>query len=228
MLLKTEALFRHRWTVRSNYVQNPLGARCGYPLWAQPTIKTASVLNASGYQNKLAPNTVFVIFGSGLGPATLVAAPSTDYPLTLSGSSVTFTPAAGGAAVNARMVYVLAGQVAGLLPSSISPGTYAVRVTYNGATSAPQNVTVVARSFGIAAANSAGSGPAQATIRNVNNGVSLVRFTPGSTSFNGFNWTLGPSHPGDTLVFWGTGGGADPANDSGAPPVTRRQREGSR
>ena len=26
---------------------------------------------------------------------------------------------------------------------------------------------------------------------------------------------LTPAHPGDTLVFWGTGGGADPANDTG-------------
>lgn len=186
----------------------------GIALWAQPSINTAGILNASGYQNKLAPDTVFVIFGSGMGPAALVAAPS-DYPATLAGTSVTFTPSAGGQAVNARMVYTVAGQVAGLLPSSISPGTYAVRVSYNGAAGAAQNVTVVARSFGIAAANSAGSGPAQATIGNVNGGLSLARFTSGTTSFGGFTWTLTPAHPGDTLVFWGTGGGADPANDTG-------------
>ena len=30
-----------------------------------------------------------------------------------------------------------------------------------------------------------------------------------STTFGGHDWTLTPAHPGDTLVLWGTGGGAD-------------------
>jgi uncharacterized protein (TIGR03437 family) len=90
-----------------------------------------------------------------------------------------------------------------------------MRVTYNSLTSAPQNVTVVALSLGIATSNSAGSGTAQATIGNVNGGVSLTRFTSGSVSFGGNTWTLSPAHPGDTIVLWGTGGGADAQNDSG-------------
>ena len=180
-----------------------------------PAISAASIVNATGYQNKLAPNTVFAIFGSGMGPATLTTANGPNYPTSLGGTSITFTSTAGGAAINARMVYSVDGQIAGLLPSSIAPGIYAVRVSYSGLTSAPQNVTVVARSFGIATANSAGSGTPQATIGNVNGGVSLVRFTSGNLSFNGLNWTLTPAHPGDTLVLWGTGGGADAANDTG-------------
>ena len=180
-----------------------------------PGIKSNGVVNASGYQTKLAPDTVFAIFGSAIGPETLAAAAGPDYPLALAGTSITFTPVAGGAAINARMIYTVAGQVAGLLPSSIAPGEYAVRVIYNGQPSPPQNVTVVARSFGIATANSAGTGTAQATIGNVNGGVSLVRLTTGSLDFGGLTWTLSPAHPGDTLVLWGTGGGADPANDLG-------------
>jgi uncharacterized protein (TIGR03437 family) len=180
-----------------------------------PAFNASSVLNALGYQSKLAPDTVFVIFGSGMGPSALAAAAGPDYPTSVGGTSVTFTPAAGGSPINAKMLYASAGQLAGLLPSSIAPGNYAVRVTYNTLSSAPQNVTVVARSFGIATANSAGSGTAQATIGNVNGGLSLTRFTTGSVAFNGFNWTLTPAHPGDTLVLWGTGGGADSANDNG-------------
>ncbi|MBL8295815.1 MAG: hypothetical protein JNN08_28490, partial [Bryobacterales bacterium] len=183
--------------------------------WGQPVISTNGVVNASGYQARLAPDTVFVVFGNGLGGQSLATASAPDYPSSLAGTSVSFTPAGGGPAINAKLIYTLAGQVAGLLPSSIVPGTYAVRVTYNGQTSAPQNVTVVARSFGIATANSSGSGTAQATIGNVNGGISLVRFTSGAVVFSGFNWTLTPSHPGDTLVLWGTGGGSDPANDTG-------------
>jgi hypothetical protein len=62
---------------------------------------------------------------------------------------------------------------------------------------------VVARSFGIATTNNAGSGPAQATVASADGGASPVRFT-GT-----------PAHPGDTLELSGAGGGADPANDAG-------------
>jgi uncharacterized protein (TIGR03437 family) len=181
---------------------------------AAPAINSGGIVNASGYQTQLAPDTVFVIFGSGMGPASIAIASPPNYPTTLGGTSIAFTPVGGGSAVNAKMYYALAGQVAGILPSSITPGTYAVEVTYNTLVSAPQNVTVVPRSFGIATANSDGTGTAQATDGNVNGGISLTRFTSGTLS-GAYNWTLGPAHPGDTLVFWGTGGGADPLNDTG-------------
>lgn len=174
-----------------------------------------SVANASGYQPLLAPDTVFVIFGSGLGPASIQIAGGPAYPPSLAGTSITFTPTSGGNPITAGMVYAVAGQIAGLLPSSIAPGTYSVKVTYNTQSSSGFSVTVVARSLGIATANSSGTGTAQATIGNINNGISLTRFTGGSVAFNGFNWTLSPAHPGDTVVLWGTGGGADPANDTG-------------
>jgi uncharacterized protein (TIGR03437 family) len=185
-------------------------------LTAQPAIRSSNgILNASGYQAQLAPGTVFVIFGSALGPAAIQTAPASGYPTVLAGTSVTFTPAGGGTPIDAKIVYTLATQVAGILPSSIPPGSYAVTVLYNGRSSPPQNAVVVARSFGIATSNSAGTGEAQATIGNVNGGISLVRQTSGSVSFGGYSWTLSPAHPGDTLVLWGTGGGADPANDAG-------------
>jgi uncharacterized protein (TIGR03437 family) len=185
------------------------------PLCAQPALSTAGILNASGYQNQLAPDTVFVIFGSGLGPAAIASASAPNYPISVGGTSVTFTPAAGGTGIPAKMIYSIAGQIAGLLPSSIAPGTYAVTVTYNSQTSQPQNVMVVARSFGIATVNSAGTGPAQATIGNVNAGVSLARLTSGMLNYQSLTWTLQPAQPGDTLVLWGTGGGSDPLNDTG-------------
>ncbi|HUB78476.1 MAG TPA: hypothetical protein VMB03_06760 [Bryobacteraceae bacterium] len=184
--------------------------------WGQGAISIASggIVNALGYQNKLAPDTVFVIFGSNLGPASLVAG-SPNYQDSLGGTTISFKPVGGGAAISAKIVYTVASQVAGLLPSSITPGDYAVTVSYNSLTSQPQTVTVVARSFGIATSNSAGNGTAQATIGNVNGGLSLTRFTSGSTASGGYTWALTPAHPGDTVVLWGTGGGADPANDAG-------------
>jgi uncharacterized protein (TIGR03437 family) len=191
-----------------------IGVLAGRAL-AQPVIDNGGVVNASGYQTTLAPDSVFVIFGSGMGPASLVNAPSPNYPSSLDGTSITFTPAAGGAAISAKMIYTVDTQVAGFLPSSVAPGTYKVTVTYSDQTSAAQSVTVAARSFGIATSNSAGTGGAQATIGDVNNGISLVRLTSGSVKFGGYTWTLSPAHPGDELVLWGTGGGADEANDAG-------------
>jgi uncharacterized protein (TIGR03437 family) len=182
---------------------------------AQPVIRSSNgVLNASGYQAQLAPDTVFVIFGTGLGPAAIQTA-SAPYPASVGGTSVNFTPSGGGTAIPAKMVYSLATQVAGLLPSSITPGTYSVTVAYQSQTSPAVSVTVLARSLGIATSNSGGTGAAQATIGNVNNGISLARLTGGSVNFSGYTWTLSPAHPGDEIVLWGTGGGADSANDTG-------------
>ncbi len=184
-------------------------------LQAGPVINTGGIVNASGYQAKLAPGAVFAIFGKGLGPDSPAVAQAPDYPPNLGGTTITFTPKGGGVDVSARLGYSRADQAVGVLPSSTTPGEYSAVVSYSGQSSPPQPVIVAARSFGIATANSGGTGPAQVTIGNVNNGISLVRLTTGSTSFNGYSWSLTPAHPDDTLVIWGTGGGADPANDTG-------------
>ncbi len=181
---------------------------------AAPTIDSGGVVNASGYQTTLAPDTVFLVYGHGLGPSSIDIGSGPDYTMNLAGTSIAFTPVSGGDATNVKIVFTLDTQVAGLLPSAIAPGDYQVTVSYKGETSPPEPVTIVARNFGIATANSAGTGPAQVTIGNVNNGISLVRLTSGTLSGT-YNWVLTPAHPSDYLVIWGTGGGADPANDTG-------------
>lgn len=182
---------------------------------AQPAITPGRILNTSGDQPKLSPGVVWVIYGSGLGPATLTTASGPNYPNSVAGTSVNFTPAAGGPPIPARIWYTLSTQVGGLLPSTMATGTYNVTVTYNNQTSAPQQVSVVARSMGIATSNGLGTGPSQSTIADVNGGLSLVRYTAGSVDFGGYHWILTPTHPGDDVVLWGTGGGADLANDTG-------------
>ena len=193
-----------------------------------PTISTTGgIVNATGYQAKLAPGTVFAIFGSNLGPTSIVVASPPSYPLSLSGTSVTLTPLGGNTAVQARIYYSLNVAVAAILPSSIAPGTYNLTVKYNSLTSAPQQVTVVARSFGIAAASGYGAGIAQATDANINGGASLTRLTAGSAPGPGFTWTLTPAHPGDTITLWGTGGGAEPDNDLGSGSPKDRTADGN-
>jgi uncharacterized protein (TIGR03437 family) len=111
------------------------------------------------------------------------------------------------------MYYTLENAVTGVLPSSTPPGSYLVRVTYNGQISFPQTVTVVSRLFNIATANGIGTGTAQATIANVNAGYSLTRFTSSPAPPGSF--ALTPAHGNDSISLWGTGGGADTMNDTG-------------
>ena len=183
-------------------------------LAAQPSIDTNGVANVSSAQTTLAPNVVFVIYGKNLGPAAIVFATAPNYPAILSNTSVTFTNIAGGAPINGLLYYTFSGAVVGVLPSSTAPGTYAVRVIYNGQTSNAQNVTVVARHFGIATANGIGTGVVQSTDASVNQGFSLTRYTASGAGGAG-NFVNTPAHGGDTLSLWGTGGGADIANDTG-------------
>jgi uncharacterized protein (TIGR03437 family) len=93
-----------------------------------------------------------------------------------------------------------------MLPSSTAAGAYDVKVTYNGQTSTASRVNVVQRNFGFATQASNGQGPAQATY----GGYDLNRFT--TTTLG--QWSMRPAVPGDAMVLWGTGLGADPASDA--------------
>jgi uncharacterized protein (TIGR03437 family) len=187
---------------------------CAVAASAQPSIRAENgVLNASSYLPDIARGSWFVIFGSNMGPASIAIAPGAPFPETLTGTQVTFTPAAGGPAIQARIWYTVATQVAGLLPSSALAGDYDVRVIYNGQPSAPRRVRVVDRNFGFATVAQNGAGPAQATNASLNDGISLVRFTSGTISFGGRNWQHRPAYTGETLVLWGTGLGPDAQSD---------------
>ena len=182
---------------------------------AQPVINSGGIVNVSGNQPLLAPNVVFAVYGQNLGPASIVIASAPSYPSSLAGTSLKFTPTGGGAAIVPKLVFTESIAVAGVLPSTITPGTYAVQVTYLNQTSASQNVTVVARDFNIATANGIGTGTAQASIANVNAGYSLTRFTSSTSPPVPGTFTNTPAHSLDIISLWGTGGGADTANDTG-------------
>lgn len=184
------------------------------PAWAQPSIRAENgVLNASSYQAEIARGSWFVIFGSNMGPANIAVASGAPFPAELSGTRVTFTPATGGTAIDTRIWYTRADQLAGLLPSSAAAGAYDVRVISNSQTSTPRRVNVVERNFGFATITQDGAGPAQATNASLSGGISLVRFTSGTINFDGRDWQHRPAYPGETLILWGTGIGADAQSD---------------
>ena len=154
------------------------------------------------------------MFGTGLGPPSISIYPGQlPFPTELSGTKVTLTRAVGGAAIEARIWYTLATQLAALLPSSTPAGDYDVRAIYNNVASAPQRVRVVDRNFGFATTAQNGEGLAQATNASLNAGISLIRFATGSVGFNGRTWQYRPAYPGESLVLWGTGLGADAQSD---------------
>ncbi len=170
--------------------------------FAQPTV--SSVVNGAsnilpGLPNAgIAQGAIFVIYGSGLGPAALVQAPSYPLQTTLSGTSVKVT--VSGTSVDAIMVYTLATQVAAILPSRTPVGTGTLAVTYSGRTGATFPITVVQSNVGLVSLNSRGTGDAVATLAD--------------------NSVVGPANapnPGETVVFWATGLGPVTYDETVAP-----------
>jgi len=96
---------------------------CG-PIWAQPVIANLGVTNAASYAMLqapgagIAPGSIFVIFGTGLGPENLQLAPGYPLQTDLAGTSVRIGGSSG------YMVYASATQTAAMAPSSLAPGTY--------------------------------------------------------------------------------------------------------
>jgi uncharacterized protein (TIGR03437 family) len=176
---------------------------------AQPVVYQGGVVNAASYIPVGLPNAgvargaMFVAFGERMGPANLVRASTFPLPTAngLAGTSARIT--IGGTTYDCIMLYTSAGQIAGIIPSTVPAGTGSFTVTYNGQTSAPVNVQVVDHAFGIFARNQAGSGPG------------IVQFpTLANLPFNGLDHT---AIPNDLVDIWGTGIGAVQGNEAGGP-----------
>ena len=162
----------------------------------------------------IAQGAIFIIKGTGLGPANISIAPAAFQSTTLSGTSVAVT--VGGTTVNAPMYYTSAAQVAALLPSNTPTGTGSVTVTYNGQTSATAPITVVANNLGIFTIDSSGSGPGIVTYAD----YSLVSAAK-AANCGGPNTVCGAANPGDTLILWATGLGPVKGSDASGAGLGR-------
>jgi uncharacterized protein (TIGR03437 family) len=193
-------------------------------LSAAPVI--TSVMNAASNKDprlpgaSIAKGSIFIVYGSGLGPANIIIAPAAFQSTSLSGTSVKVT--VNGQPVDALMYYTSSTQIAALLPSSTpaggpettSPNVQAtITVTYNGESSASTPFRGVTNSsVGIFTVDSSGSGPAIVTYPD----YSLVSPLK-AANCGGPNTTCGAANPGDTLILWATGlGPVSGAEASGA------------
>jgi uncharacterized protein (TIGR03437 family) len=171
---------------------------------AAPSVASPGVFNSASYISPSFPNggvaqgSIFVVFGSGLGPATIAYNSSLPYQTTLSGTSVSAT--VSGTTVACLMFYTSAGQIAAILPSTTPTGTGTLTVTYNGATSSSSPITVVKNAMGLFTRNQQGSGPAVIQDANGN-----------------YNSAVNAFQPGQTVTFWGTGLGPISGSDATTP-----------
>lgn len=169
---------------------------------AAPPVNVASFANPDLPNGKIAQGSMFEVFGNGIAAAGLNLAGDFPLPTELAGSSVRVT--INGQALDCFVVRTLNNdRVAAILPSDAPTGSGTLTVSYNGVPTSPVPIEVVPHSFGVFTLNSAGSGPAVMTDANT----------------FAVNTILGSFQPGAIVDVWGTGLGAAPFPDSGAPQV---------
>ncbi len=160
-------------------------------LQAQPAISSGGIFNAGSYAYPGLPNaaiaqgSLFVVYGSGMGPAAIQTG---GLPLSATFGGTSMTVTVNGTSTKPLIVYTLASQVAAVLPSNTPVGSGTLTVSYNGQTSATSPIQVVASSFGIFSVNQAGSGPGIIT----NAGYAVAGLTAAA-------------NPGQVYIIWGTG-----------------------
>ncbi len=169
------------------------------PVISPDGITNSATYLGSGYPaSGIAAGSIFLVFGSFLGPAKLAQAASFPLPTQLSGTSIQIS--VGSTAAKAIVLYTSATQVAAILPSTVPPGDGTFTLSYQGATSAPAPIHVVKNNFGAYTLGQSGFGPGVMT--NASYSVS----------------TLGtPLKPSDAVILWGTGLGAVAGDEAGGP-----------
>jgi uncharacterized protein (TIGR03437 family) len=171
---------------------------------AAPSI-TAVLNNYSytqpGYPNSgVSPSSLFIIQGTGLanaisGPVTLQSSAAPGLPTTLNGATVSIT--VGGTTVTPGLYYALPTQLAAVLPASTPTGTANVTVNVNGGAPSPAfQFQVASTAPGLDTYWGTGGGMVTATDNTTGN---LITFTNSAA-------------PMETIVLWGSGLGADPAD----------------
>ncbi len=171
---------------------------CALPALLQAQTITAVTNAASGLPGGVAPGEIVVIYGTSLGPATLISAPiagAASLPVSLGGVSVSFSGAA------APIVYVSATQTSVQVPYALAgSGSASVTVTTGAGTSPAFSVPVVLAAPGLFTLNYGGTGQVVAL------------------SFGGANTAQNPVPPGSSVLLFATGEGlTSPGNGVTSP-----------
>jgi uncharacterized protein (TIGR03437 family) len=147
-----------------------------------------SVVNSASFEpGVVSPGEIVALFGSQIGPQTLVVADGTNgYPTSLSGTQVLFN------GIPAPLIYTQAAVVSAIVPwELIGNTTAAVTAQYQGASSAPVTVAVAGSSTALFTATGEGFGA----------GAILNQDYSSNSPSN-------PASAGSAIILYGTGGGA--------------------
>ncbi len=171
---------------------------------AGPTISAIqnnySYLQAGLPNYGIAPGSLFIIKGTDMANTTnpvLQSSGGSGIPTSLNGASIAVT--VNGVTTNPGLYYAIATQLAAVLPSSTPVGTGTITVTYNGVASSTFPIQVVSTALGFDTYYGSGTGLAAAT----------------DLSYNLFSYTHS-AKPGQQIVLWGSGLGADTADSDTA------------
>jgi len=172
-----------------------------YGLLTQKTLIGDVVNSASSLSGPVAPGELVVVYGSGLGPATLAGGQidsSGHLSNNVAGTQVLFNGAA------APLVYTRADQVAAIVPDGVEgQDSIHVQVSYKGQSTPAFSTSVANTAPGLFTLDQSGQG--QAAILNQDNSI---------------NTAGNPAPRGSIVVLWATGQGpSDPdwAEDVLAP-----------
>jgi uncharacterized protein (TIGR03437 family) len=141
----------------------------------------------------IAPGVLFIVKGTNLSNQPLSALQSSGapgLPLTFNGTSVSVT--VNGTTVQPAIYYTSPTQLGLVLPSTIPVGTGTITVTNNGTASAPAQFVVVQSAMGMVVATDA--------------------------NYNYFS-NRSSASPGQPIILWGSGVGADTSNDDRTFPM---------
>ncbi len=176
----------------------------------QPILYNRGAVNAASYAPAGLPNapiargSVFAIFGENLGPTAGQQVSGFPLGTTLAGVSISVTQS--GVVTQVYPLFVSAGQINALMPSSVTAALATLRLTYQGAKSNAITIQIANSAPGVFAVSSGGYGP----------GV-IQNFISGPNQPN--NSLVIPASPGQVLIIWGTGLGPVTFPDNVAPTV---------
>jgi uncharacterized protein (TIGR03437 family) len=172
-----------------------------YGLLTQKKVIGDVVNSASSLSGAVAPGELVVVYGSGLGPATLAGAQldsSGHLSNNVGGTQVLFNGAP------APLIYARADQVAAIVPNDVAgQQSVQVQVNYKGQSTSPFSTTVAVTAPGLFTLDQSGQG--QGAVLNQDNSI---------------NSAANPAPRGSIVSLWATGQGqSDPdwADDILAP-----------
>jgi uncharacterized protein (TIGR03437 family) len=143
----------------------------------------------------IAPGSLFIVKGGNLATNTtpvLQSSAAPGLPASLNGASISVT--VDGTTTTPGLYYTSTGQLAAVLPSTTPVGTGTITVTNSGVASAAAQMVVVQSALGLDVATDANA--------------------------DYFSQAASAS-PGQTIILWGSGVGADTANNDKTYPLTQ-------